>query len=434
MKDNPFVSHSRESNKELLAGLLYFLVNGVLFLSVMFVLSALLAFHELIVRAAVFSGTAVVVCLLTLWLIRRHRTQLAGLIFVTFLWLMISIGAYTAGGVEAPILVGYTAVILIGSLAFGNKAGLWLVFLCVGFGIFLIYAEARQFLPVVSDYSSPARLFIYAFFFFVILLFQKMTVDTTRNAIARADASELQYRYFLENISTITYIDDISPDALRVYISPQVKKLVGYSQDEFLANPLLWLEIVLPEDHERVMLENQRTNESGEPFVMEYRLVSKDQQVVCVRDEATLVHDEHGKPQYWLGVWTDITQQKNSENAQRDAVEALTKRTIQLETAGEVSRAATSILELDVLLSKVVELIRSHFDYYYVGIFLADEKNEMAVLRAATGEMGQVMLNSQHSLPIGSSSMIGWCVANNQARIALDVGGMRCDSRIPCCR
>jgi signal transduction histidine kinase len=74
------------------------------------------------------------------------------------------------------------------------------------------------------------------------------------------------------------------------------------------------------------------------------------------------------------------------------------------------------------LLPEVVELIRGHFQYYYVGIFLADERNENLLLRAATGEMGDQMLAVQHSLPIGNSSMVGWCVANNQARIALDVG------------
>ncbi len=105
-----------------------------------------------------------------------------------------------------------------------------------------------------------------------------------------------------------------------------------------------------------------------------------------------------------------------------DAVGALMRRTHQLQTASEVSSAATSILELNELLPKVVELIRSQFDYYYVGIFLADENHEMVTLRAATGEMGRRMLASRHSLLIGSSSMVGWCVANNQARIALDVG------------
>jgi signal transduction histidine kinase len=93
-----------------------------------------------------------------------------------------------------------------------------------------------------------------------------------------------------------------------------------------------------------------------------------------------------------------------------------------LQTASEVSRAASSILELDELLPEVVELIRGHFEYYYVGIFLADEKNETLTLRAATGDMGKQMLSVQHSLPVGNSSMVGWCVANNRARIALDVG------------
>ena len=422
MKENRVISTPGESEKELSADLLRFLAMGILLLSVVFILSAFLVFHELIARAAVFSGATTLICLFTFWLIRRQKVHLAGLIFVTFLWLMVSFGAYTAAGVTAPIFIGYMAVILIGALVLGTTAGLWLVFLSIGFGGFMIYAEVNQSLPVSHEYSSVSRLFIYAFFFFVALLLQKTTVDTTRAAIARANTSEMKYQSFLENISTVTYLNDTSLEALTTYISPQVMKMIGYSQAEFLENPSLWMEIVFPEDQEGVILENKRTSETGEAFVMEYRLVSKDQQVVWVRDEATLVRNKNGEPEYWLGIWTDITQKKNSETAQRNVVEALTKRTIQLQTASEVSSAATSILELDVLLSKVVELICSHFDYYYVGIFLADEKHEIAVLRAATGETGQVMLNYQHSLPIGNSSMIGWCVANNQARIALDVG------------
>ena len=44
------------------------------------------------------------------------------------------------------------------------------------------------------------------------------------------------------------------------------------------------------------------------------------------------------------------------------------------------------------------------------------------MLRAGTGEAGRQMLEQGHKLEIGSTSMIGWCVANKQARIALDVG------------
>jgi signal transduction histidine kinase len=100
----------------------------------------------------------------------------------------------------------------------------------------------------------------------------------------------------------------------------------------------------------------------------------------------------------------------------------MTKRTIQLQTAAEVSNAASSILDINVLLPNVAELIRNHFDYYYVGIFLVDESRTWAHLRAATGQIGKKMIAAGHRLRVGDSSMIGWCIANRHARIALDVG------------
>jgi signal transduction histidine kinase len=70
----------------------------------------------------------------------------------------------------------------------------------------------------------------------------------------------------------------------------------------------------------------------------------------------------------------------------------------------------------------VADLIRNHFDYYYVGIFLVEESTDWAVLSAATGSMGMRMLETGHRLKTEDSSMIGWCIKHRQARIALDVG------------
>ncbi len=96
-------------------------------------------------------------------------------------------------------------------------------------------------------------------------------------------------------------------------------------------------------------------------------------------------------------------------------------RSERLTTAAEVSRVANSILNVDELIDTSVNLIRDQFNFYYVGLFLLDEANEWAVLKAGTGEPGQRMLGRNHRLKIGSG-MIGWSVANRQARIALDVG------------
>lgn len=96
-------------------------------------------------------------------------------------------------------------------------------------------------------------------------------------------------------------------------------------------------------------------------------------------------------------------------------------RTTYLEGSAEVSYAASSITDPDKLAWQVVDLIKERFGLYYVGLFLADAKNEWAVLKAGTGQAGEVMLANKHSLKIGEG-MIGWAIANAESRIALDVG------------
>jgi GAF domain-containing protein/HAMP domain-containing protein len=95
----------------------------------------------------------------------------------------------------------------------------------------------------------------------------------------------------------------------------------------------------------------------------------------------------------------------------------LEKRSLQIQAASEVGRAAASILDVNELLQNTVELIRERFELYYTGIFMADANNEWAVLRAGTGEAGKAMLARRHRIKIGEG-MIGWCIKNAQARIA----------------
>ena len=102
--------------------------------------------------------------------------------------------------------------------------------------------------------------------------------------------------------------------------------------------------------------------------------------------------------------------------------EQVRERAVQLQTAADVSRAASSILDPDDLIQQVVGLIRERFNLYYTGLFLVDQVGKWAVLQAGTGEAGQQMLARGHKLEVGGESMIGWCIVNKQARIALDVG------------
>jgi GAF domain-containing protein/HAMP domain-containing protein len=97
-------------------------------------------------------------------------------------------------------------------------------------------------------------------------------------------------------------------------------------------------------------------------------------------------------------------------------------RTAQLRASAEVGRAVTSILEPDQLLKQVVDLITERFGFYYSAIFVLDRNGQQAVLRAATGEAGQILLDRSHRLSVDEQSMVGGAIVTRTARIALDVG------------
>ncbi|MBU0510233.1 MAG: GAF domain-containing protein, partial [Chloroflexi bacterium] len=103
--------------------------------------------------------------------------------------------------------------------------------------------------------------------------------------------------------------------------------------------------------------------------------------------------------------------------------EQIQARSTQLQTAAEVSRAASSILEPDPLIRQTVNLIRERFDLYYVGFFLVDESGEgtnepgkWAVLRAGTGEAGRIQVERGHKLEVGGGSMISECITSTKAQ------------------
>ena len=150
-------------------------------------------------------------------------------------------------------------------------------------------------------------------------------VVTSRDVTERKEAeenlreAERRYRTLIEQIPAITYVREPGEPSRTTYISPQVETVLGYSPQESLSDPDHWIEIMHPADRERVLAEDRRTNETGEPFSMEYRQSAKDGRVVWIRDEATLVRDEEASPSYWLGVQTDITEHKRAEERLQEA-------------------------------------------------------------------------------------------------------------------
>jgi PAS domain S-box-containing protein len=102
--------------------------------------------------------------------------------------------------------------------------------------------------------------------------------------------------------------------------------MFGYPADSEVVDEEHWFRTLHPEDKERVISEEVRTDETGEPFEVEYRVIARDGRIVWLRDQATLVRNEEGRPLYWLGVQYDITDQKRIEDALGEMREAERRR------------------------------------------------------------------------------------------------------------
>ena len=149
-------------------------------------------------------------------------------------------------------------------------------------------------------------------------------VSGRREAEEKIREAEARYRTLVERIPAVTYIQEPvesdNPKAI-TYMSPQYEAMLGYPADGEMLDEEHWLKTLHPEDRERVLAEEVRTDETGEPYRVEYRQIARGGSMVWVRDEADLVRDGEGEPLYWLGVQYDVTEQKRTEQELRESEE-----------------------------------------------------------------------------------------------------------------
>jgi len=136
------------------------------------------------------------------------------------------------------------------------------------------------------------------------------------------------YRMLVEGVPAILYI--YRPDQLstNLYTSPQIESLLGYSVEEWMADPELWKEAIHPDDRDRVLLANEESNRNAERYVDEYRIITKDGRTVWIRDEAAPVRGPDGTLLYWRGVMLDVTERMEVEEKLRWSLDVL-RQTLQ---------------------------------------------------------------------------------------------------------
>lgn len=109
------------------------------------------------------------------------------------------------------------------------------------------------------------------------------------------------------------------------------------------------------------------------------------------------------------------------EQRVQDRTSELVRRTVQLETSGQVGQQVTSILDTDELLELVVNLIQVRFNYYFVGVWLVADRQDEALLQAGMGRRGFTLPEALTRMLLEEDNIIAHVCRTGQMRVMDDV-------------
>jgi len=141
-------------------------------------------------------------------------------------------------------------------------------------------------------------------------------IDETRPAQPRVAAKSEPLEpegELIDRLPAVVYVAEPGETGRWRYVSPHLERMLGYTPTEWTQRPELWAERLHPDDRERVFAEENHDVASDEPMVTEYRLISREGDIVWVRDEAVMHVDADGV-RYYDGLLTDITERKRFES------------------------------------------------------------------------------------------------------------------------
>jgi PAS domain S-box-containing protein len=126
---------------------------------------------------------------------------------------------------------------------------------------------------------------------------------------------EARYRALVEQIPAVVFMAYLDKGIGEAYVSPQIEAALGFSQSEWLEDPVRWYQQIHPDDKMRWSLEAAEMFLSGKPLRSSYRVIARDGRVLWFQCEAKMIRRDDGRPWFIHGVGFDISERKGLEEA-----------------------------------------------------------------------------------------------------------------------
>jgi diguanylate cyclase (GGDEF)-like protein/PAS domain S-box-containing protein len=195
---------------------------------------------------------------------------------------------------------------------------------------------------------------------------------------AEREQTESKYRRLVERLPAIVYIADVGEKGKWQYVSPQIQSILGFSPQEWLADPNLWAERLHPDDRERILNE-ERAVLAGQRRTppSDYRMIARDGRVIWFLDDAVLLRPHNALP-CWHGALYDISDRKRAEAE-------LKLRAAQQAAVARLGEQALEGTALPELMNRAVVATAETLEVEYGAVLELTPDKESLVIRAAVG-------------------------------------------------
>lgn len=127
-------------------------------------------------------------------------------------------------------------------------------------------------------------------------------------------SSEERFRLLADNIPGTIYLSKYDSKFTKIYLNDEIEKLTGYTKELFLNNEISYLDIIHPEDRERVVKDQKYALDNNQKIHFIYRIIHKDERIVWVEEFGDVI-TKNNQVEFIEGIFIDITDRKLQEAA-----------------------------------------------------------------------------------------------------------------------
>ena len=112
---------------------------------------------------------------------------------------------------------------------------------------------------------------------------------------------DARYRALLDQLPAVVFMAYLDNGIGEAYVSPQIEAALGFSQQEWLEDPVRWYQRIHPDDKARWSVEAAEMFLSGQPLRSAYRVIARDGRVIWFHCQATMIRNSDGRPWFIHG-------------------------------------------------------------------------------------------------------------------------------------